>query len=110
MVTDPVADLITRASNAQKAGKAVLSMPHSQLKESIAHILKKAGYFSSVDKKGSGIAQTLEIGLIYINGEPRINGVFAFQSHHVVSIRSRATSVRSSKAMAILSIRRRAAF
>ena len=27
-------------------------MPHSQLKESIAHILKKAGYFSSVDKKG----------------------------------------------------------
>ena len=75
MVTDPVADFITRASNASKAGKAVVSMPHSQLRESIAHILKKAGYFSSVEKKGSGITQTLEVGLIYTDGDPRIHGV-----------------------------------
>ena len=52
-----------------------MSVPHSQLKESIAHILKKAGYFSSVEKKGSGIAQTIEVGLVYMDGEPRIHGV-----------------------------------
>lgn len=75
MVTDPVADFITRVSNAAKAGKAVVSVPHSQLKESIAHILKKAGYFSSVEKKGTGIAQTLEVGLIYVDGDSRIHGV-----------------------------------
>ena len=75
MVTDPVADFITRVSNATKAGKESVSVPHSQLKESIAHILKKAGYLSSVEKKGTGIAQTIEVGLISVDGEPRIHGV-----------------------------------
>jgi small subunit ribosomal protein S8 len=75
MVTDPVADFITRVSNASKAGKTVMSVPYSALKESIAHILKKAGYLSSVDKKGTGVTQTLEVGLVYVNDEPRIHGV-----------------------------------
>jgi ribosomal protein S8 len=48
--TDPVADLITRISNASKARKATTSVPHSKLRESIAHILKKAGYL-----KGRGL-------------------------------------------------------
>lgn len=75
MVTDPIADFITRVSNASRAGKAAASIPHSKVKESIAHILKKAGYLSSVEKKGSGIAQTIEVGLIYTDGVPRIQGV-----------------------------------
>ncbi|MDE2188576.1 MAG: 30S ribosomal protein S8 [Patescibacteria group bacterium] len=75
MVTDPIADFITRISNAAKAGKSVAAVPHSKVKESIAHILKKAGYFSSVEKKGTGVAQTIEVGLIYTNGQPRIHGV-----------------------------------
>jgi small subunit ribosomal protein S8 len=75
MVTDPIADFITRVSNATKAGKETVAIPHSKVKESIAHILKKAGYLSSVEKKGAGIAQIIEIGLIYTAGEPRVHGV-----------------------------------
>ena len=85
MVTDPIADFITQIKNGSKARKAVLSIPYSALKESIAHALMKAGYLVSVEQKGKKVSKTLEIGLAYIgavageahtvNSEPRVQGV-----------------------------------
>lgn len=82
MVTDPIADFITRIKNGSAARRAVVSMPYSTFKESIAHVLMKAGYLSSVEKKGKKIGATLDVGLSYIGGaaedanaEPRVQGV-----------------------------------
>ncbi len=44
MLTDPVADMLTRIRNANKALHATTEMPHSRLKEEIARILKEEGY------------------------------------------------------------------
>jgi small subunit ribosomal protein S8 len=75
MVTDPIADLITRIKNASDSRKESISLPYSTLKESIAHVLAKGGYVTSIETKGKKVEKTLEIGLAYIGGNPRVNGV-----------------------------------
>ena len=44
MLTDPVADMLTRIRNANKALHETVEMPNSRLKEEIARILKEEGY------------------------------------------------------------------
>ena len=44
MLTDPVADMLTRIRNANKALHESASMPSSRLKVEIAKILKEEGY------------------------------------------------------------------
>lgn len=75
MVTDPISDLIIRIKNANDAGKISVSMPYSSLKESIAHVLMKGGYISSVESKGKKIRKTLEINLVYVGNQPRVQGI-----------------------------------
>ncbi|MDB5259407.1 MAG: ribosomal protein small subunit ribosomal protein [Candidatus Taylorbacteria bacterium] len=82
MVTDPIADFITQIKNGSAARKAIVSMPYSAFKESVAHVLMKAGYLVSVEKKGKKVGVTLEVGLAYIGGNaddanaaPRVQGV-----------------------------------
>jgi small subunit ribosomal protein S8 len=47
MVTDPVADMLTRIRNAAKARHVRVDVPASKLKAEIARILKEEGYLSS---------------------------------------------------------------
>ena len=44
MLTDPIADMLTRIRNANKAMQETTEMPTSRLKEEIARILKDEGY------------------------------------------------------------------
>jgi small subunit ribosomal protein S8 len=46
MHTDPIADMLTRIRNANKAMHEKTEMPTSKLKEQIAQILKEEGYIS----------------------------------------------------------------
>jgi small subunit ribosomal protein S8 len=46
MHTDPIADMLTRIRNANKAMHETTEMPTSKLKEEIARILKEEGYIS----------------------------------------------------------------
>src|ERR687895_1169706 len=46
MLTDPIADMLTRIRNANKALHERAEMPTSRLKEEIARILKEEGYIS----------------------------------------------------------------
>jgi small subunit ribosomal protein S8 len=46
MHTDPIADMLTRIRNANKAMHETTSMPTSRLKEQIARILKEEGYIT----------------------------------------------------------------
>ena len=66
MLTDPVADMLTRIRNANRARKAAVDMPWSRHKEAIAKALVNEGYLESaaeVTEEGSG--RTLRIGLRY---------------------------------------------
>ena len=53
--TDPVSDMLTRIRNAQRAHRTTVEVPHSRMKESIAHILKREGYITDVGVEGANI-------------------------------------------------------
>jgi small subunit ribosomal protein S8 len=44
MMSDPIADMLTRIRNALLAGKATVEIPASKIKVEIARILKEEGY------------------------------------------------------------------
>jgi small subunit ribosomal protein S8 len=48
MMTDPIADMLTRIRNAAMARHDRVEMPHSRLKESVAGVLKAEGYLDDV--------------------------------------------------------------
>jgi len=63
MTSDPVADLITRLTNAGAVGHATVSIPFSNFKYAIAEKLKEVGYVKSIEKKGKKVKKTLDITL-----------------------------------------------
>lgn len=66
MVTDPVADMLTRVRNASRARLEKVDMPASRLKERIAQVLKEEGYIKNFRTIAEGNNQaTLRIFLKY---------------------------------------------
>jgi small subunit ribosomal protein S8 len=75
-VTDPIADMLTRIRNANRAGNAETDMPHSRLKAEVAKVLKQNGYIADfyAEKKEDG-KQVLKIQLKMIGKERAIVGI-----------------------------------
>lgn len=48
-MTDPISDMLSRIRNAGSALLPAVEIPHSNVKESIAKVLKQEGYVSSVE-------------------------------------------------------------
>jgi len=48
MMTDPIADMLTRIRNGAMARHDRVEMPHSLLKEHVGHVLKTEGYIDDV--------------------------------------------------------------
>jgi small subunit ribosomal protein S8 len=61
MMTDPIADMLSRVRNAAMAQHAVTRVPASKLKHSIAQILKAEGYIADVRMDESPITKRPEI-------------------------------------------------
>ncbi len=78
-MTDPIADMLTRLRNANKAYHESTSMPHSRIKAGIAEILKAQGYIAGyevTDPAEGEVGKTLTITLKYgANRERSIAGV-----------------------------------
>ena len=58
MMTDPIADMLTRIRNGLQAGFPAVEMPGSKMKARIAEILKAQGYiedFSVIEDRKQGI-------------------------------------------------------
>ncbi|HOW60741.1 MAG TPA: 30S ribosomal protein S8 [Candidatus Moranbacteria bacterium] len=62
---DPIADMLTRIRNAQRAKHNEVLVPFSALKMSIAEILKQRNFIESVEKKTEGNFSMLKIILKY---------------------------------------------
>lgn len=71
MLTDPVADMLTRIRNAQHAGRSFVAMPASKAKKAIAEILKKEGFIRSYEVSDE-VKPVLTINLKYHQGRPVI--------------------------------------
>jgi len=69
---DPIADMLTRIRNAQRAGHASVIVPASGLKFAVAETLRSRGFVSGVSKRSdeSGRKESIEIVLRYIEHSP----------------------------------------
>jgi len=74
MMTDPIADMLTRVRNAQAASKADVTMPSSKLKNAIAKVLQDEGYIAGFSSDGAA-KPTLTITLKYHEGRPVIDEI-----------------------------------
>ena len=71
MLTDPIADMLTRVRNAHLALHKEVSVPRSKMKESIASILKAEGYVNDYAVADREITITLK----YVKGKAAIAGL-----------------------------------
>ncbi|MCP4387879.1 MAG: 30S ribosomal protein S8 [Gammaproteobacteria bacterium] len=71
---DPIADMLTRVRNAQKANKVSVVMPASKQKARIAAVLKGEGYISDYKVSEDNLKQLI-IELKYYQGKPVIEEV-----------------------------------
>ena len=73
-MSDPIADMLTRIRNGQSASKAEVSMPASNMKQSIAKVLKDEGYITDYTVSEDAKAE-MSVSLKYHNGEPVIDTI-----------------------------------
>ncbi|KAF0811911.1 30S ribosomal protein S8 [Andreprevotia sp. IGB-42] len=71
---DPIADMLTRIRNAQRAAKVEVAMPSSKLKLAIAKVLQDEGYIESFAAT-SDVKPVLTIELKYYAGRPVIERI-----------------------------------
>jgi len=72
VLTDPIADMLTRIRNANKAMHERTEMPTSRLKEQIARILKEEGYIRDFSIVKGESFDTLVVELKYGKGRERV--------------------------------------
>ncbi len=76
MITDPIADMLTRIRNALIPRHDFTDVPASRLKIALAEVLKKEGYISDFEVKSQGIRRTIRVHLAYTDSrEPVITGL-----------------------------------
>lgn len=78
MLTDGIADMLTRIRNGQKSKLIYVTLPHSKIKYSILEVLKKEGFiksFRTYNENESKI-NSIEVELKYsMNGKPAISEI-----------------------------------
>ena len=74
MMTDPIADMLTRIRNAQAAKKRDVVVPFSKVKFGIAELLRDEGYVDHVEKVEDKFG-SIRIRLKYENGKPYIREI-----------------------------------
>lgn len=69
-VTDPIADLLTRIRNAQRAGLEQIELPGSKIKQRICEVLRDEGFVREVSAREDGKQGVLTVVLKY-DGDKR---------------------------------------
>lgn len=75
VVTDVISDMLTRIRNAISAKHLTVDIPASNLKSSIAEILKNEGYILDYSITGEGIEKSIHITLRDENSKYVITGL-----------------------------------
>ena len=71
MVTDPIADMLTRIRNAVQAHHETVDIPASKEKVEIAKILKNEGFITEYEVSGD-LKKTITITLKYTKGNQKV--------------------------------------
>ena len=106
VMTDPLADMLTRIRNANLAYKDEITMPASTLKQRVAEILAEEGYLEAVEVDGEGPQRQIRIRLKYGDDRQRtITGIrrVSKPGHRVYKGRDEVPRVLGGLGVAILS-------
>lgn len=106
MMTDPIADMLTRIRNAGNAGAGEIRCPASRLKRLVANVLEEAGYISGVRVENEAGKLNLVIGIRFRDdGDPLIEGIrrVSRPSRRVYVGKDGIPRVRNGLGMAVLS-------
>lgn len=63
MNTDPIADMLTRIRNAERAGHNSVRMPYSKIKQSILEVLKAHHFIEKIEINSSNSFKEIEVSL-----------------------------------------------
>jgi small subunit ribosomal protein S8 len=75
MVSDPIADMLTRIRNAVMVGHESVLVPHSRVKLAIAKILKEEDFIEDFEVVRSKPAQMIRVQLKYVDKQPALIGL-----------------------------------
>jgi small subunit ribosomal protein S8 len=75
MLSDPLADLLTRIRNAVSVNKKTVIAPYSQLKENLVKILVKHAYLKNYQVTGKAPHKNLEISLKSSQRKPTLTNL-----------------------------------
>ncbi|MGI5828302.1 MAG: 30S ribosomal protein S8 [Patescibacteria group bacterium] len=75
MLSDPIADMLTRIRNGYMAQKESIIVPHSKFKEEIAKVLTANRFLKEVTVEEEDKKKFLVIDLLYVNGKPAVTAV-----------------------------------
>lgn len=72
VMTDPIADLLTRVRNANSARHEVVEVPSSNVKKAVANILLNEGYVKGIEEYNDGVVPMMRIALKYGGNKERV--------------------------------------
>ncbi len=72
MMTDPIADMLTRIRNANQGAQDKVDIPASGIKVEIAKVLRAEGYIKNLKVLETGVQKTLRVYLKYGQGNQRV--------------------------------------
>jgi small subunit ribosomal protein S8 len=76
VMTDPIADLLTRIRNANQMKHTIVEIPASKIKVEILSVLKSEGYITDYEVVSSAVQGTIKITLKYLlNNERAVRGL-----------------------------------
>jgi len=75
MMSDPIADFLTRIRNAVAVNKKTVLVSHSKIKQAIAEILKQENYLTDYQVKGKSPQKELEVTIKYFQRNPTITSL-----------------------------------
>ncbi|GAA0123744.1 MAG: 30S ribosomal protein S8 [Clostridium argentinense] len=72
VMTDPIADLLTRIRNANVVRHEILEVPSSNIKKAIANIMLQEGYLKNIEEYQDGSVPMLRLTMKYGKNKERV--------------------------------------
>lgn len=72
VMTDPIADLLTRIRNANVVKHEILEVPSSNIKKAIANIMLQEGYLKNIEEYQDGSVSMLRLTMKYGQNKERV--------------------------------------
>jgi small subunit ribosomal protein S8 len=72
VMTDPIADLLTRIRNANIVKHEIVEVPSSTIKKAVSNILLQEGYLKDIEEYKDGVVEMLRLTMKYGHNKERV--------------------------------------